>query len=92
MQNIEIQGTDENQKEINAHIEWMYPGIYDKKSYLTLGLCHTRSADDIRINYDSERDGWIIEQASVFEWDCDDEICDPDWKEVAFIQAWAREK
>jgi hypothetical protein len=78
----------------HEHVEWMYPEIYDrsKQSTLTIGLCHTRAADDIRIKYDSERDGWVIEQASTFKWSCDDLVCDSDWKEVAFVQAWAREK
>jgi hypothetical protein len=53
---------------------------------------HVRAADDIRIHYDFERDGYVIEQASTFTWSIDDEECDPDWQEVAFIQAWAREK
>lgn len=51
-----------------------------------------RAADDIRIEYDFGRDGWVIKQAQVFEWEIDDEICDPQWKEVAFIEAWASEK
>jgi gentisate 1,2-dioxygenase len=39
-----------------------------------------------------KRDGWAILQASTFEWSADDEVCDPDWQEVAFVQAWGREK
>ena len=37
-------------------------------------------------------DGWKIEQASTFSWSADEKVCDPDWQEVAFIQAWGREK
>ena len=92
MKNIDIIGVKDNNP-IDIYIDWVYPGIYgDKKSHLILSLCHKRAADDIRISYDSDRDGWKIEQASIFEWEADDEICDPDWQEVAFIQAWAREK
>lgn len=78
----------------HEYITWSYPEIYDREnqSTLTISLSHTRAADDIRIKYDSERDGWIIEQSAVFSWDCDDLECDPDWQEVAFIKAWAREK
>ena len=78
----------------NGQIEWMYPEIYDrgKQSTLEIGMCHTRATDSIRIKYDSDRDGWIIEQASTFEWDSNDKKCDPDWQEVSFIQAWGREK
>ena len=56
-----------------------------------VGLCCVRAADAIRIVYDFERDGYSIRQASVFEWDADDEVMDADWQEVAFIKAWARE-
>lgn len=50
-----------------------------------------RAADSIRVEYDFERDGWVIKQASRFEWEADDPDCDPDWQEVAFVGAWARE-
>lgn len=55
-----------------------------------LGLMDTRAADDIRITYDFERDGWVISQASRFSWNVDDPVCDRDWQEVAFVNAWAR--
>lgn len=65
--------------------------------YIIVSLEHVRAADDIRISYDFERDGWVIEQASVFEWSedltmNDDDECDPCWAEVAFVGAWGREK
>lgn len=52
----------------------------------------TRASDSIRIHYDFERDGYVIQQASTFEWEVDDAQMDADWQEVAFIQAWGREK
>lgn len=58
---------------------------------LEINLSDVRAADGIRISYDFTRDGWSIKQASRFEWDADDPECDPDWQEVAFVQAWARE-
>lgn len=79
----------------DVYLDWMYPQIYGGEkgfNYVTLGMCHVRAADNIRIHYDSDRDGWSIEQASVFSWDGNDPVCDPDWQEVAFVQAWAREK
>lgn len=51
-----------------------------------------RAADGVRVSYDFERDGWKIEQASTFSWAAGDTVCDSDWREVAFIQAWGREK
>ena len=83
---IEIKGT--------VSLLWLYPEIYNrnKQDAITLSLMHTRAADDIRIRYDSGRDGWMIEQAAVFEWDAGDKACDMEWAEVAFIKAWARQK
>lgn len=74
------------------HIDLWYPDIEatDIKK-LVIGLMDVRAADSIRISYDKDRDGWRIEQASIFSWESNDKKCDPDWQEVAFIRAWARE-
>jgi hypothetical protein len=69
-------------------IDWTYPDIYNSKDYLYIDLIHTRASDGIRIRYDSERDGWVIEQPSVLSWDANDKECDPKWKEAAFILSW----
>jgi hypothetical protein len=75
------------------HINLWYPDVPENQiRKIVVGLVDVRAADDIRISYDKERDGWKIEQASTFEWDGADEKCDPDWQEVAFVRAWAREK
>ena len=71
-------------------IELFYPRN-NKVKKIRVALSDIRAADDILIEYDFGRDGWIIKQASIFRWDADDKICDPDWQEVAFIQAWNRE-
>lgn len=86
MKSVEVSG--------DGYITWSYPEIYEKEklSVLEIALEHTRASDGIRIKYESGRDGWIIEQASTFEWDENDAVHDPGWKEVAFIQSWAREK
>lgn len=65
------------------------PGSIDT---IEVGLCDVRAADSIRISYDFERDGYAIKQASTFQWEQGDTVCDADWQEVAFVQAWAREK
>lgn len=57
--------------------------------FVQVGLVDVRAVDDIRISYDFKRDGWVIEQAQIFEWPANDKKCDPKWKEVAFIKAWA---
>lgn len=54
-----------------------------------IGLTDVRAADSVRVLYDFERDGWVIQQASRFSW-APDEKPDRDWQEVAFIQAWGR--
>lgn len=86
------------------HIDLWYPDLPSDKSFPSLpgdlkdvrcfviGLMDVRAADNIRVSYDKDRDGWKIEQASTFKWAADDKVCDPDWQEVAFIQAWARQK
>jgi len=51
---------------------------------------HVRAADSILIEYDFDRDGYSIKQASTFRGDVPG--FDQDWQEVAFIKAWARAK
>ena len=74
------------------HIDLWYPDgeEVDNVNKFVIGLLDVRAADSIRVSYDKGRDGWVIEQASTFQWDADDKECDPDWQVVAFIQAWAR--
>lgn len=73
-----------------AYIDIWYPQSEDNPKYVRLDLMDVRAADDIRVSYDFERDGWKIEQASKFSWPPDEEVFDPDWQEVAFVQSWAR--
>ena len=77
-----------------ARFTFEYPRIDDgRPTVLEVGLMDVRAADPIQISYDFERDGWVIKQASTFSWAADDKTgCDPDWQEVAFVQAWASEK
>lgn len=73
------------------HIDLWYPDTKDSDvKKIRIGLMDVRAADDIRISYDKKRDGWVVEQASIFRWTFDDKKCDEDWQEVAFIQAWKR--
>ncbi len=69
-------------------IDLWYPRVGSGAKGVIVGLQDVRAADSIRISYDFDRDGWKVEQASVFSWDVDDEICDDGWQEVAFVQAW----
>ena len=74
-----------------VHIDLWYPTVSPVKSFV-IGLIDTRAADGIRVSYDHGRDGWKIEQASIFEWPIEDKVCDMDWQEVAFVDSWGREK
>lgn len=72
-------------------VDLWYPGVGSNAQHIEVGLVAVRAADSIRIHYDFGRDGFVIEQASRFEWAADDPVRDPDWQEVAFVKAWARE-
>lgn len=73
-------------------IELWYPRLEGQCKTVEVGLMDVRAADSLRITYDFERDGWAILQASVFEWETDDKVCDEGWQEVAFIQAWGSQR
>ena len=75
-----------------VRLDLMYPNVEPNPNEVEVGMCCTRAADSILIRYDFRRNGWSILQASTFEWDGDDPECDPDWQEVAFVEAWARER
>ena len=68
-----------------------YPSSAGMIEKIEVGIMAVRAADSILIEYDLARDGYSIKQASKFSFATTDEACDPDWQEVAFIQAWARE-
>lgn len=77
------------------HVTLTYPNTTEKGCrHVVFDQESVRASDGIRMHYDYERDGYVIEQMSHFE--CEhaegDPACTPDWQEVAFIQAWAREK
>ena len=72
-------------------VEMAYPR-QNKIKHIDVGISDVRASDGIRITYDFDRDGYIIEQPTQLSWDVDDEVCDQKWKEVAFIQSWALEK
>ena len=47
-----------------------------------VGLVDVRAADDLRITYDFERDGYVIEQSTS------PDVDEPGYREVAFVPAW----
>ena len=83
---IEIRGDE-------LHVTPTYPALPNKViRFVVFNQESVRASDGIRISFDYDRDGYKIEQASRFAWRADDEACDPDWQEVAFIPAWGREE
>lgn len=77
-----------------AVVDMWYPRCADggaRVAEVEVGLMDVRAADSILIQYDFERDGYSIKQASTFQLEGDDKVCDPDWQEVAFVKSWARD-
>lgn len=72
-------------------VDIWYPGVGENATHVEVGLCSVRATDSIRIHYSFDRNGFVIEQASRFEFEANDKVCDPDWQEVAFVQSWGRE-
>jgi hypothetical protein len=70
-------------------LDLWYPMLRNIKE-IEVGLIDVRAVDSIRIRFDYSRNGWVILQASKFEWEEGDEAQDADWQEVAFVQAWHR--
>jgi len=56
--------------------------------FIELDLIDTRAADTIRISYDFNRDGWLVEQRHIAETKEGGHIADLEWKEAAFCPAW----
>jgi hypothetical protein len=74
------------------HVDLEYPRNEGSARYIVVDLMEVRAADGVRISYDFDRDGWVIEQAAVFRWECGDTVCDPKWREAAFLPAWQFEE
>lgn len=84
---IEVRGS--------AKIDWMYPNIYgDSPDVLRIALYHVRAANNIEIEYNSQRDGWVVYQQVTTGFreigGCMDSV--EKRKEVAFIPAWDAEQ
>lgn len=73
-------------------VENTYPNITKVGvKYFEIDQESVRASDGIRLHYDYDRDGWVIEQPTKLIWLANDDPCDMGWKEVAFIQSWALE-
>lgn len=61
------------------------PSLTNDKPCVVVASEDVRTADNLEIRYDFERDGWSIRQRLVTA------VKGDDWPEVAFITAWGRE-
>jgi hypothetical protein len=77
-------------------IDLYYPRTEGHAQYIEVGLLDVRASDGIRVSYDFDRDGYMIEQP----WYEEVEITKPDatyrsfnqvehWQEVGFFRSWA---
>lgn len=87
----EIWGDDA--KTDTMRVEFAYPRLEGHIKYIELGLGDVRASDGIRIHYDFERDGYVIEQYYIIEKQMDGYIdaATETWEEVGFFQSWALE-
>ncbi len=76
-------------------VELYYPRTPGHVTYVEVGLMDVRAADGIRVSYDFDRDGFVVEQP----WYEDVEITKPGatyrsfdqvehWHEVGFFKSW----
>lgn len=72
-------------------VSFWYPRSPGNVRQIEIDLCDVRAADSIRVHYDFDRDGYVIEQ-NAYEIDGSEATDLNDWQEVAFIKAWARER
>ena len=59
-------------------VQLWYPRNEGSADTIEIELSDVRAADSLQVSYDFDRDGWVIKQASIFEWSAEDEVCDPE--------------
>jgi len=76
-----------------VHVTLTYPCVDGAKTrYIVVNQESVRASDGLRLHYDYERDGFVVEQQEQV-CDCDGSIIgEGDWKEVGFFASWALEK
>ena len=90
---IEDAGWDEDNI---LHVELNFPPYKDQESDnpkgIQIGLNHVRAANDIRITYDLDRDGWVISMEKTKDMGDYSIITVGSLEEMAFVPAWNEER
>jgi len=77
----EVWGNKDNRK---INISFNYPRNDKKINEIEISLSDVRASDGIKINYDFDRDGYVIMQPYYVDGE-------EHWKEVGFFMSWALE-
>lgn len=72
---------------MEKYIELEYPRVEGNVNKIIVGLTDVRAADSIQIEYDFDRDGWVIKMDKTREMEVIEEEV-----EVAFVPAWNTEE
>ena len=72
----------------HAGVDLYYPDrARPSDTYVVVGLMDIRASGSVRLWYDFERDGFVIERQTRYEWKAADTVCDPGWEFAAFVPA-----
>ena len=80
--------------EDRVRVDFWYPKqAIEDETYIPLeiGLDDVRAADAIRVEYDYERDGYVIKQDFGSD-ERQDWERESDWRETAFVKAWPKDE
>jgi hypothetical protein len=77
MMRRDLVGFVDTNRIFDVSVSLFYPECPDRPKALVLGLVDVRCAEDIRISYDYDRNGWKIEREASRTVN--------EWKEVAFV-------
>ena len=79
----------------SCSVDLWYPNIDPDRGPLPrikIGLMHVRAADDITVEFDGERNGWVIRMDRTREHEGGVGETIEEKVEVAFVPAWLTEK
>lgn len=65
---------------VDQYVDLFYPSR--RGEGVQISLVDVRAANDLRVSFDFDRDGWVLEMPR------DVEESDPCWVEVGFVSAW----